>query len=75
MARPFAAPPDIPADRKAALQNAFAKTTQDPEFLKEAETRKLDVNPILPAEIDALLKELYATPKDILAKASRAVSN
>jgi tripartite-type tricarboxylate transporter receptor subunit TctC len=75
MARPFAAPPDIAAERKTALQNAFANTMKDPDFLKEAESRKLDVNPILPAEIDALLKELYATPKDILAKASRAISN
>jgi len=75
MARPFAAPPDMPADRTAALQNAFAKTMKDPAFLKEAETRRLDVNPVLPPEIDALLKELYATPKDILAKASRAISN
>ena len=75
MARPFAAPPDIPADRKAALQAAFDKTTNDPEFLKEAETRKLDVNPIPADQIDALLKELYATPKDVLAKAARAISN
>jgi tripartite-type tricarboxylate transporter receptor subunit TctC len=75
MARPFAAPPEIPADRKAVLQAAFDKTMNDPEFLKEAETRKLDVNPIPAAQIDALLKELYATPKDVLAKAARAISN
>ena len=75
MARPFAAPADIPADRKNALQAAFDKTVKDPDFLKEAESRKLDVNPISAAQIDALLKELYATPKDVLAKASRAISN
>jgi tripartite-type tricarboxylate transporter receptor subunit TctC len=75
MARPFAAPADLPVDRKNALQAAFDKTAKDPDFLKEAETRKLDINPIPAAQIDALLKELYATPKDILAKASRAISN
>jgi tripartite-type tricarboxylate transporter receptor subunit TctC len=75
MARPFAAPPDIPADRKAALQAAFDKTMQDPEFLKEAETRKLDVNPIAANRLEALVNELYATPKDVLAKAAKALSN
>src|SRR5262249_20170181 len=33
MARPFAAPPGIPADRKAALIAAFERTTKDPDFL------------------------------------------
>ena len=36
MARPFAAPPDIPADRKAALAAAFVQTMKDPDFLAEA---------------------------------------
>jgi tripartite-type tricarboxylate transporter receptor subunit TctC len=75
MARPFVAPPDIPPDRKAALQAAFDKTMQDPAFLKEAEAKKLDVNPIPAAQIDAMVNELYATPKDVLAKAAKALSN
>ena len=37
MARPFAAPPGIPDDRKAALIAAFDATMKDPEFLAEAE--------------------------------------
>ncbi len=40
MARPFAAPPGIPADRKAALIAAFNDTMKDPDFLAEA--KKLD---------------------------------
>ena len=42
MARPFAAPPGIPADRKAALIAAFEKMLKDPEFLardQEAQPR------------------------------------
>jgi tripartite-type tricarboxylate transporter receptor subunit TctC len=34
-ARPFAAPPDIPADRAAALIAAFDATTKDADFLAE----------------------------------------
>ena len=38
-ARPFAAPPGIPDDRKAALIAAFDATMKDPEFLAEAKQR------------------------------------
>ena len=37
MARPFAAPPGMPADRKAALIAAFEQTMKDPDFLAEAQ--------------------------------------
>jgi tripartite-type tricarboxylate transporter receptor subunit TctC len=74
MARPFAAPPDIPADRKAALITAFVDTMKDPDFLAEAKKLNFDVRPVAAATIDSILAELYATPKDVLAKASKAIS-
>ena len=43
---PFAAPPDIPADRAQALRDAFAATLKDPEFLADAKKIQIDVNPI-----------------------------
>ena len=74
MARPFAAPPGIPEDRKAALIAAFEATMKDPEFLAEAEKMNLDVNPVSAKELDQLLAEAYATPKDVLRKAAQAVA-
>jgi hypothetical protein len=74
MARPFAAPPGIPADRKAALIAAFDKTMKDPEFLAEAKKLNLDVAPVSAAALDKLLAELYATPKDVIKKASEAIT-
>src|SRR5262249_29675314 len=74
MARPFAAPPGTPADRKAALSSAFERTTADPDFLAEAERMNLEVNPVSGAKLDALLAEAYATPKDVIAKAAKAMS-
>src|SRR5262249_31632674 len=65
MARPFAAPPGIPEDRRAALVAAFEKTVQDRESLDEAQKLSLDVNPVSATTIDQLLAELYATPKDV----------
>jgi len=74
MARPFAAPPGIPADRKAALVKAFDATMKDPEFLADAKKLNIDVNPVTAKALDELLAELYATPKDVVKKASEAIT-
>jgi len=75
MARPFAAPPGIPADRKAALIAAFERTTKDPDFLAEAEKLNFEVNPVSADRLDALLAEAYAMPKDVIGKAAKAMSD
>jgi len=73
-ARPFAAPPDIPADRKAALIAAFNATMKDPEFLAEAQKLNMDINPLNAKGVDDIVAELYATPKAVLEKAAQATS-
>jgi tripartite-type tricarboxylate transporter receptor subunit TctC len=74
MARPFAAPPDLPADRKAALRQAFDRTLADPEFLAEAKQRGLEVNPVTGSEIDRLVGELYQTPPEVIAETRAIIS-
>ena len=74
MARPFAAPPGIPEDRKAALIAAFEATMKDPEFLSEAQKLSIDVSPVTAAHLNSLLADLYATPKAVLQKAAVAVA-
>ncbi len=73
-ARPFAAPPDIPADRKVALIRAFDATMKDPEFLAEAQKLNMDINPLNAKGVDDIVAELYATPKAVLEKAAQATS-
>ena len=73
-ARPFAAPPGVPADRTAALRAAFDATMKDPEFLAEARKLNLDINPLSGTAIASLLTELYAMPKSVIEKAAQAVS-
>ncbi|HEY6256305.1 MAG TPA: hypothetical protein VIY51_10990 [Xanthobacteraceae bacterium] len=72
MARPFAAPPGLPTDRAAALIAAFADTLRDKNFLAEARTQLLDVDPVSAQDIEALLAEAYATPKSVTDKAAKA---
>jgi tripartite-type tricarboxylate transporter receptor subunit TctC len=75
MARPFAAPPGIPEDRKAALLSAFDATMKDADFLAEAQKLNFDVRPVSAAAIDAMLTEVYQTPKDVIARATKAISS
>jgi tripartite-type tricarboxylate transporter receptor subunit TctC len=74
MARPFLAPPGIPADRKEALRKAFDDTMADPAFLDEAKQRGLEVNPVTGAQIDKLIGDLYQTPPDIVAEVRSTIA-
>jgi hypothetical protein len=65
---PFAAPPDIPGDRAAALQTAFTAMCRDPAFLEEAEKLGFDVSPIDAAEVQQLLARSAATPRDVIER-------
>ena len=68
--RPFFGPPEVPADRAAALRQAFIDTMKDKEFLAEADKAKLEINPVPAARIEDLLRELYAIPAAITKKAA-----
>jgi len=73
MGRPFMAPPGLPAERAAALRTAFDQTMKDPAFAEEARARGQEVNPVSGQEVETLLKELYATPKDVVEETKRAI--
>jgi tripartite-type tricarboxylate transporter receptor subunit TctC len=70
MARPFAAPPDIPADRAKALRDAFAAALKDPELRAEAQKQQIDIDLMPAAQLQTLLGELYQAPQDIKAEAA-----
>jgi hypothetical protein len=68
MALPFAAPPDIPAERAKALQSAFMAMCRDKAFVDEAEKLGIDMSPIDGATILTLLARTAATPKYVIAR-------
>src|SRR5262245_751931 len=69
MGRPFFAPPDVPADRLAALRRAFELTLKDPQFLADAEKMGVEVQHVGGAAIQSLLEKIYASPKEIIDRA------
>jgi len=73
--RPFLAPPGIPADRAAALRQAFSDTVKDPEFLRDAQQARLEIAPMTGEEAQALIEEVYATPPHIVERAREILRN
>jgi tripartite-type tricarboxylate transporter receptor subunit TctC len=73
MGRPYVAPPGVPADRLAALRQAFIDTLADKEFLSEAEQNKFEINPVSGEQLEALVKEIYQTPPEVAKKAAAMV--
>jgi len=73
LGRPFIAPPDLVTGRLATLRKAFDETMKDAEFLAEAKKLRLDVEPRTGAELEALVKELYSAPKELMRRLSDLV--
>jgi len=73
LGRPIVAPPSVPGDRLKILRNAFDKAVSDPQFLAEAERRRLEINPSSGEEIEALAKEAMATPPPVVERMKKVL--
>ncbi|HEV2570597.1 MAG TPA: tripartite tricarboxylate transporter substrate-binding protein [Beijerinckiaceae bacterium] len=71
--RALLAPPQIPADRLAALRDAFDKTVRDKEFLETAQKRKLEIDPTSGAEVQKIANDILNTPPDIVEGAKTSM--
>jgi tripartite-type tricarboxylate transporter receptor subunit TctC len=60
--RPFAAPPDLPADPLKLLRNAFSATMKDADFIADVKRSKLELEPDDGEHLAALVKKIYADP-------------
>jgi tripartite-type tricarboxylate transporter receptor subunit TctC len=65
MARPFAAPPGVPAERAWALQAAFLAAHRDPQFLAEAERLGIDISPVGAEEIARSIETMARASPDV----------
>jgi tripartite-type tricarboxylate transporter receptor subunit TctC len=70
--RSFLTTPDVPGDRLAALRQAFDATMQDDAFRAEASKMGLDTNPVKADKMQAIIREVAATPPELIAVAKRA---
>ena len=64
MAYPYAAPPELPRDRTAALQEAFMAVHRDPQFLQEAKTTGVDVSPVSATDLRRAIEDMARAPPE-----------
>jgi len=74
MARPFFAPPGVPADRIEILRKAFDAAMKDPALIEEAARQRLELMPMTGAAMQAEFIRLHALPQPVLERA-RALAN
>jgi tripartite-type tricarboxylate transporter receptor subunit TctC len=66
MARPVVLPPEVPAERVAALQSAFEATMKDEAYLEEARRIRLDVNWLGSREMTGKIRQMQETPQAVV---------
>ena len=66
--RAFFAPPGIPADRVAALRQAFDETLKDPELLAEVEKANLDFHPGSGNLLQKIVADTSAVPEAVVTR-------
>ena len=71
--RSYIAPPETPPAQLEVLRKAFDATVVDKQFLAEAEKARVDIEPLSGAKVQEVVAKLYASPKDIVERARKAI--
>lgn len=75
LGRPLFVSEGVPADRVTALRRAFDAAMKDKDLLADAEKQNLEVNPATGEEMNEMLKKVYATPKEVIARLAEATKD
>ncbi len=70
---PFVTPPDVPADRVAALRRAFDATMKDPAFIADAKKIDIEVDAMTGEEMQKLITRILTFDKSVIARAQDLV--
>ena len=61
--RPIFTTPDVPAERVAALREAFDAMVRDPAFLEQAKKENFEIDAVSGEAMQKLVAEIVAMPK------------
>ncbi len=73
LGRPFTMPPNVPADRLAAMRKAFEATAKDAEFLAQAEKSKVEISYVSAERVEKHIKSIFAKPKTLVERAAKEI--
>jgi hypothetical protein len=71
--RPIATTPGTPPERLQALRRAFDATLKDPEFIREAETQRAEIESMDGEELERIVHELIGAPQGTLDRVKVAL--
>lgn len=71
--RPYFLPPQVPADRVAALRRAFDATMKDKGFVADAAKLGFAPDPLTGEDVQALVEQLVQTPPDVVTRVRAAL--
>jgi tripartite-type tricarboxylate transporter receptor subunit TctC len=72
LGRSILAPPDIPADRAAALRAAFSAMVKDPAFTRQIREARMEFDPLPGSDLQKLVADSIDLPPAIIARAAKA---
>ena len=72
--RPFFAPPGVPAPVLRMLRDGFERDDGGPRIRRRgADQRKMTLEPVNGENLEALIREIYATPKPIVERVANVI--
>lgn len=74
LSRPFIAPPNVPAERVAALRDAFWRALNSPDAKADAERLKLIIDPLDWKKTTDELREILSMPEAIVERTRKIIN-
>lgn len=68
MAYPFALPPGVPADRVSIMQASFTATVNDPVYVAEVKSKKMEYSPRSGSELQQIISDMAKAPKSAVER-------
>jgi len=69
------ATPGTPPERVKILREAYLKALRDPELLAEAKKGRLDIEPTSGEELEALVREIFDSPPEVIERVKKLLGN
>lgn len=73
--RPYVAPPGVPQAQAKILRDAFAAVLRDPQFLADAQTARLSINPSSAETVQQTVDRLYGAPAEVVQRARQLIAS
>jgi tripartite-type tricarboxylate transporter receptor subunit TctC len=75
LGRPMMVTPGTPPARVKILREAYVKVLNDPKAREEAQRSRMDIEPTSGEELEALIKDIFDAPPDVIKRAKKILAN